>query len=124
MELPLVFVHRDPVPQNFILGSDRVRLVDWDYAGRCWAAFEIGSFCCTANLNAEMTATLLEAYGVVPTEDDLALLRVMSFVAGMREGTWAVMAKPILAGNTGVPDTFYDEFRRKPRRRHRDRGLG
>ena len=51
LDLPAVFCHNDTVPQNFIRTGDELRLVDWDYAGRGLAVFELASFCATADLN-------------------------------------------------------------------------
>lgn len=105
-----VFCHNDTVPQNFIAGSDAVRLVDWDYAGKGLATFELGSFCCTADLEEDEQEHVVRAYGVVPTREVLARLGLMGFVAAVREIAWVQMAAPILTGTTGVSAAWYDEY--------------
>lgn len=97
---PRAFCHSDHVPQNWLKVGDRFKLVDWDYAGVGWTAFEIASFACQAELTGEETELLLTCYD--PDVDDAARARVelMRFVAGVREATWAVMAEPILGGQT------------------------
>jgi thiamine kinase-like enzyme len=113
--LATVFCHNDTYPQNFILSGSRLRLVDWDYAGRGWACFELGSFCATAGLDAELRETLLCSYDERTSEAQLATVELMEFVAAMREGTWAVMATPILRGTTTTPaggHDFYEDHMR------------
>jgi len=109
-DLPTVFCHNDPWVENFILSGSRLQLVDWDYAGRGWACFELGSFCATAGLDAERREILVRAYDERPGEAQLAIVELMGFVAAMREATWAVMATPILRGTTTpvAGEDFYD----------------
>lgn len=96
---PRAFCHSDLVPQNFIVG-DRLRLLDWDYAGNGFVAFELASFCCQAHLSEAETETFLSLYD--PALDDAQRARVglMRAVAGVREAAWATMAEPILSAQT------------------------
>jgi thiamine kinase-like enzyme len=105
--LPAVFCHNDTVPQNFILSDSGLSLVDWDYAGRGWACFELASFCATADLDRELQEVLLRSYDARASEAQVATVELLRFVAAMREATWALMAAPILAGTT-TPDA--DDF--------------
>jgi len=108
--LPTVFCHNDPWTENFILSETRLQLVDWDYAGRGWACFELGSFCATAGLDAEWREILLASYDESASEAQRATVELMEFVAAMREATWALMATPILRGTTTpvTGDDFYE----------------
>lgn len=108
--LPKAFCHNDTVPQNFLWDGEHVRLVDWDYAGNFCAAFELGSFICTADLNERQRDVFLRAYADDLDEPAHARIRLMQFVAGLREIAWALQAAPILRGTTMVADTFYDEY--------------
>ncbi len=99
-DLPTVFCHNDTYPENFILSGSRLRLVDWDYSGRGWACFELGSFCATAGLGPELREVFLRSYDERTSEAQVATVELMRFVAAMREATWAVMATPILRGTT------------------------
>ncbi len=107
---PAVFCHNDTYPENIILSGSQLRLVDWDYAGRGWACFELGSFCATAGLDAELREILLRSYDERTSEAQLATVELMEFVAAMREGTWAVMATPILRGTTTTPAGGHDFY--------------
>jgi thiamine kinase-like enzyme len=110
--LPTVFCHNDTVPQNFILSDSRLCLVDWDYAGRGWACFELASFCATADLGPELQQALLRSYDERTSEAQLATVELLRFVAVMREATWALMAAPVLAGTTTPDgdDDFYENY--------------
>jgi thiamine kinase-like enzyme len=113
-DLPAVFCHNDPWTENFILSDPELQLVDWDYSGRGWACFELGSFCATANLDAELREVLLASYDPSTSEAQRATVELMEFVAAMREATWAVMATPILRGTTtpAAGDDFYESHLR------------
>lgn len=108
--LPLVFCHNDPWTENFILSAPRIQLVDWDYSGRGWACFELGSFCATAGVDAELRDVLLQAYDESTSEAQRATVELMEFVAALREATWALMATPILRGTTtpATGEDFYE----------------
>lgn len=110
--LPEVFCHNDTVPQNFILSGSRLKLVDWDYAGRGLACFELASFCATAELDQDLEDVVVGAYDQHAAEPQRASIRLLRFVAAMRETTWALMARPVLQGSTMPPDErdFYARY--------------
>jgi thiamine kinase-like enzyme len=114
LDLPTVFCHNDTYPENFILSGSRLQLVDWDYAGRGWACFELGSFCATAGLGPELRDAFLRSYDERTDEAQVARVELMRFVAAMREATWAVMATPILRGTTtpASGEDFYEDHLR------------
>lgn len=122
-ELPAVFCHNDTVPQNFIRSGARLCLVDWDYAGRGWACFELASFCATADLSTELQGQLLHSYDERTSDAQVATVELLRFVAAMRETSWALMATPILAGTTtlGGDDDFYENYMRNYLRLARER---
>lgn len=93
------FCHSDLVPQNFIVG-DRLRLLDWDYAGNGWVAFELASFACQAQLSDHETELFLSSYDPAIDDGQRARVALMRAVAGVREAAWAAMAEPILAHST------------------------
>lgn len=99
---PRGFCHSDLVPQNFLLLQDRLMMVDFDYAGNGWVAFELGSFACQAELSDEETEQFLSSYDPKFGESERARVALMRLVAGVRDGAWALMAEPIL-GNETVP---------------------
>jgi len=122
-ELPAVFCHNDTVPQNFIRSGSSLCLVDWDYAGRGWACFELASFCATADLSPELQEQLLRSYDERTSEAQVATVELLRFIAAMRETSWALMAAPILAGTTTPDgdDDFYENYMRNYLRLARER---
>lgn len=103
-DAPRGFCHSDLVPQNFLrLGTD-LFLVDFDYAGTGWIAFELASFSCQAQLDSEETRSLLHAYDPDFDDGQEARVELMRAVAGIREACWAYMAEPILSGATSPLD--------------------
>lgn len=108
---PRAFCHSDLVPQNFIRTPDGFKLVDFDYAGTGWVAFEMASFCCQAELDAADTETFLRAYDPVLDDSQRARVELMRFVAGVREAAWACMAESILSEHTSpMPGWSYTGY--------------
>lgn len=101
---PRGFCHSDSVPQNYLAHDGRLKMVDFDYAGMGWTAFELGSLCCQAELDDSQTDTLLKAYDSSADEGQRARVELMRFVAGIREATWALMAEPHLGYKTAPLD--------------------
>jgi thiamine kinase-like enzyme len=111
--LPAVFCHNDTVPQNFILSGPELRIVDWDYAGRGWACFELASFAATADLDEDLQEVLLRSYDAETNDCQRATIQLLRFVAAMREASWALMATPVLKGaTTTADDLFYENYLR------------
>ena len=98
--VPRAFCHSDLVPQNFLLSNDGFRLVDFDYAGEGWVAFEMASFSCQAGLDPTETEEFLISYDPEVDEGQRARVELMRLVAGVREAAWATMAEPILGSQT------------------------
>ncbi|HEU4393571.1 MAG TPA: choline/ethanolamine kinase family protein [Solirubrobacterales bacterium] len=113
-DLPAVFCHNDTYPANFLLSGSELQLVDWDYAGRGLACFELGSFCVTADLDPDLQEVFLRSYDERTSEAQVATVELMRFVSAMREATWAVMATPILRGTTtpAAGEDFYEDHLR------------
>lgn len=101
---PRGFCHSDSVPQNYLKHDGRLRMVDFDYAGVGWTAFELGSLCCQAELDERQTHVLLKAYDPSADAGQRARVELMRFVAGIREATWALMAEPHLGYKTAPLD--------------------
>ncbi|WP_170127502.1 phosphotransferase [Kineococcus rhizosphaerae] len=98
---PVGFCHSDLVPQNFIQDApDHLVMVDFDYAGNGWVAFELASFACQAELTPAETEELVLAYDPAADDAQRARLELMRLVAGVRDGAWALMAEPLLGTQT------------------------
>jgi thiamine kinase-like enzyme len=81
--------HNDLLPANFLRDGDRVKLIDWEYAGMGDRWFDLGNFAANNELDDEGEARLLEAYfGSAPDEQALATLKLFRFVSDFREGMW------------------------------------
>ena len=99
-DAPRGFCHSDLVPQNFLLTPEGLKMVDFDYAGNGWVAFELASFACQAELDAEETEQLLSSYDPDVDDGGRARVELMRMVAGVREALWCYMAEPILSAST------------------------
>jgi thiamine kinase-like enzyme len=84
--------HNDLLPANFLRGTDRLQLIDWEYAGMGDRWFDLGNFAANNELDEQQEALLLEAYfGEAPDEKARATLRLFRFVSDFREGMWGTV---------------------------------
>ena len=84
---PRVPCHNDLLTANFLDDGERLRLLDWEYAGMNDPYFDLGNFASHHDLGPDGEVALLEAYG----GDDLARLRLMRVMAAFWEGMWGVV---------------------------------
>lgn len=84
--------HNDLLNANFIDDGERLRIVDWEYAGMGDLFFDLANFSINHELDEEGCATLLRAYfdGDVRREDS-AGLELMRFMSDFREAMWGVV---------------------------------
>jgi thiamine kinase-like enzyme len=83
--------HNDLLNANFIDDGDRIRIVDWEYAGMGDVFFDLANFSINNGLGREERQALLEAYfGEVRTRDERAL-ELMLFMSDFREAMWGVV---------------------------------
>jgi len=89
--------HNDLLNANFIDDGDRIRIVDWEYAGMGDPFFDLGNFSVNHELSAEENAGLLEAYdrSAAPDPSRLARLTLMRVVSDFREAMWGVLQQGI-----------------------------
>jgi thiamine kinase-like enzyme len=91
----LVPCHNDLLNANFIDDGERIRIVDWEYAGMGDRFFDLGNFSVKHDFRAEHDETLLHSYvGLVRTED-LAAVRLMRFMGAFFEAMWGVVQQAI-----------------------------
>jgi thiamine kinase-like enzyme len=84
--------HDDLLTANWILAGERLRIVDWEYAGMGDRRFDLGNFAGHHDLDAAGEAALLTAYwGRPPDEAQLAGLRLMRLMAAFWEAMWGVL---------------------------------
>jgi thiamine kinase-like enzyme len=89
--VPLRPCHNDLLNANFIDDGERLRIVDWEYAGMGDPMFDLGNFAANHELDDADELALLEAYG----SDDLQGLRDMRLMSDFREAMWGVVQQAI-----------------------------
>jgi thiamine kinase-like enzyme len=92
--------HNDLLNANFIDDGERIRIVDWEYAGMGDPSFDLGNLSINHELTPEQDAVLLAAYDGVSSPDEvrperLARLTLMRVVSDFREAMWGVLQQGI-----------------------------
>ena len=83
--------HNDLLNANFIDDGERIRIVDWEYAGMGDVFFDLANFSVNHGFGREERQGLLAAYfGAVRSGDERAL-ELMLFMSDYREAMWAVV---------------------------------
>jgi thiamine kinase-like enzyme len=84
--------HNDLLAANFIRGSDRLWIVDWEYAGMGDRYFDLANFAVNNELgDAGELAVLGDYFAEEPSAARLATLRLMKFMSDFREAMWGVV---------------------------------
>ena len=87
--------HNDLLNANFIDDGQRIRIVDWEYAGMGDPYFDLGNLSINHELTPNDDRALLAGYhGSVPVER-LARLTLMRVVSDFREAMWGVLQQGI-----------------------------
>jgi thiamine kinase-like enzyme len=84
--------HNDLLNANFIDDGERIRIVDWEYAGMGDPFFDLGNFSVNHDLAPDEDAILLGAY---EGEARPARLELMRIVSDFREAMWGVLQQGI-----------------------------
>jgi len=91
--------HNDLLNANFIDDGQRIRIVDWEYAGMGDPFFDLGNFSINHELGADEDAALLAAYDgpdhAAERPARLARLTLMRVVSDFREAMWGVLQQGI-----------------------------
>ena len=87
--------HNDLLNANFIDDGERIRIVDWEYAGMGDPFFDLGNFSINHELTPDEDAHLLASYGDISRIDHLARLTLMRTVSDFREAMWGVLQQGI-----------------------------
>ncbi len=87
--------HNDLLNANFLDDDERLRIVDWEYAGMGDRFFDLANFSINHELGEDERHALLEAYfGDVLAEHERAL-ELMRFMSDFREAMWGVVQTAI-----------------------------
>ncbi len=87
--------HNDLLNANFIDDGERIRIVDWEYAGMGDPFFDLGNFSVNHDLAPEEDVILLKAYEGEVRAPRLARLALMRVVSDFREAMWGVLQQAI-----------------------------
>ena len=83
--------HNDLLNANFLDGGERLRIVDWEYAGMGDRFFDLANFSINHELDGVQSETLLSAYFGEARPRDLDALELMRFMSDFREAMWGVV---------------------------------
>jgi thiamine kinase-like enzyme len=92
--------HNDLLTANFLHDGERVRIVDWEYAGMGDRYFDLGNLSVNNGFGEADDERLLEEY-FGPTDPEpctprrFAALRLMRIMSDFREGMWGVVQTAI-----------------------------
>ena len=87
--------HNDLLNANFIDDGERIRIVDWEYAGMGDPFFDLGNFSINHELSPDEDAWLIDAYDGEVRAPRLARLSLMRIVSDFREAMWGVLQQAI-----------------------------
>ena len=87
--------HNDLLNANFIDDGDRIRIVDWEYAGMGDRFFDLANFSINHEFTPDDDARLLEAYFGEVRPDHADALRLMRFMSDFREAMWGVVQQAV-----------------------------
>src|SRR6266545_4571649 len=89
--------HNDLLNANFIDDGQRIRIVDWEYAGMGDPFFDLGNFSTNHELTPDEEMILQAAYdqSEAPSPARLARLKLMRVVSDFREAMWGVLQQGI-----------------------------
>ena len=83
--------HNDLLTENFLDDGERLRILDWEYAGMGNRFFDLANFASHHDLGPADEAALLAAYFGESTQARLAAVRLMRLMAAFWEGMWGVI---------------------------------
>jgi thiamine kinase-like enzyme len=83
--------HNDLLNANFIDDGERIRIVDWEYAGMGDVFFDLANFSMNHGFGRDERQELLAAYFGAVRADDERALELMLFMSDFREAMWAVV---------------------------------
>ncbi|MCI0583832.1 MAG: phosphotransferase family protein [Chloroflexi bacterium] len=89
--------HNDLLNANFIDDGERIRIVDWEYAGLGDPFFDLGNFSVNHGLGVDEDAVLLEAYEGAVRPARAGRLLLMRIASDFREAMWGVLQQGISA---------------------------
>jgi thiamine kinase-like enzyme len=87
--------HNDLLPSNLLDDGERVRIIDWEYAGMGDRFFDLGNFAVNNQLDEAGEQALLRSYFGDLDPGHLQRLRLMRLASDMRESLWGYLQSAI-----------------------------
>ena len=112
--------HNDLLNANFLFDGERLRIVDWEYAGMGDRFFDLANFSINHELDDAARATLLAAYFGELRDDDVEALTLMRFMSDFREAMWGVVQSAVSELDFDFDGYARDHFERLRRTAHSD----
>jgi thiamine kinase-like enzyme len=107
--------HNDLLNANFIDDGERLRIVDWEYAGMGDRFFDLANFSVNHELSEADEANFLAAYAGKTSDEDVRALRLMRFMSDFREAMWGVVQQGISELDFDFADYAMRHFERLER---------
>lgn len=89
--------HNDLLNANFLDDGERLRIVDWEYAGMGDYFFDLANFSINHELDEGARAILLREYFGSNRDEELGMLELMRFMSDFREAMWGVVQAAVSA---------------------------
>ena len=83
--------HNDLLNANFLDDGERLRIVDWEYAGMGDPFFDLANFSINHELDESGRSMFLEAYSDAARPEHTRALELMRFMSDFREAMWGVV---------------------------------
>jgi len=90
-DAPLRPCHNDLLNANFLDDGERIRIVDWEYAGMGDVFFDLANFSINHELGQKEREALLLAYSGEVRRAEVQSLELMRFMSDFREAMWGVV---------------------------------
>ncbi|HEX4746808.1 MAG TPA: choline kinase family protein [Gaiellaceae bacterium] len=87
--------HNDLLNANFLDDGERLRIVDWEYAGMGDRFFDLANFSINHELDGAQSEALLAAYFGTVRGEDARALELMRFMSDFREAMWGVVQSAV-----------------------------
>ena len=87
--------HDDLLNANFLDDGERLRIVDWEYAGMGDRFFDLANFSINHELDEAASEALLMAYVGEVRREDARALALMRFMSDFREAMWGVVQSAV-----------------------------
>ena len=107
--------HNDLLNANFLDDGERLRIVDWEYAGMGDPFFDLANFSINHELDASGSRILLQAYFGEVRAQDVRALELMRFMSDFREAMWGVVQTAVSELDFDFPAYATEHFERMRR---------